>query len=166
MSKYTKTIVSFEFACALCTKPFIANSGNHKYCSKSCEQSFNRRNRGCECPGCGNIKHRTSSPNTLCPDCKTKELKKLTIKEYLDRVSARGGAQNKLAAMRGLGRSWNKQILLEPCAHCGYNKHVQLAHKRPLTDFPDTALLEEVHSPDNVIALCPNCHWEFDHPKE
>jgi hypothetical protein len=24
-------------------------------------------------------------------------------------------------------------------------------------------LLGEINSPDNVLILCRNCHWEFDH---
>lgn len=50
-----------------------------------------------------------------------------------------------------------------PCAVCGYTKHVELAHKRALQDFPDDALLSEVNARGNVIQLCPNCHWELDH---
>lgn len=49
------------------------------------------------------------------------------------------------------------------CCECGYSKHFEVAHIKPLKAFPLTATLREVNSLDNLIALCPNCHWEFDH---
>ena len=50
------------------------------------------------------------------------------------------------------------------CAHCGYDKHVEIAHVKPVSSFPQTALLLEINSRSNLLHLCPNCHWEFDHP--
>lgn len=50
-----------------------------------------------------------------------------------------------------------------PCSNCGYSKHIQLCHIKPIKDFSDDTLLKDVNSPDNIIQLCPNCHWEFDH---
>ena len=49
------------------------------------------------------------------------------------------------------------------CAACGYSKHTEVCHIRPIRDFPITALISDVNDPSNLIRLCPNCHWEFDH---
>jgi heterodisulfide reductase subunit B len=49
------------------------------------------------------------------------------------------------------------------CQTCGYDKHVEICHKKAIKDFPHTALVSEINSPDNLLMLCPNCHWEFDH---
>lgn len=49
------------------------------------------------------------------------------------------------------------------CAVCGYSKHVEVAHIRPVSDFEDFATIEEINSPSNLIGLCPNHHWEYDH---
>lgn len=65
--------------------------------------------------------------------------------------------------IRQFNRAWNKALLFLPCAACGYSKHVQLAHIKPVSSFPPEATIGEVNSPRNVIQLCPNCHWEFDH---
>jgi ferredoxin-like protein FixX len=46
---------------------------------------------------------------------------------------------------------------------CGYEKHVQICHIMPVRQFPDDATLEEINDPSNLVLLCPNCHWEFDH---
>ena len=47
-------------------------------------------------------------------------------------------------------------------AICGYDKHYEIAHIKPVSDFEDDALITEINSIDNLIALCPNHHWEFD----
>lgn len=49
------------------------------------------------------------------------------------------------------------------CAICGYDNHVEIAHIRPVSDFPGDTLISEINSKDNLIALCPNHHWEYDH---
>lgn len=65
--------------------------------------------------------------------------------------------------VRDLGRRWNKRLLALPCFTCSYNKHVELAHIRPLSSFPPETLLGDINAESNVVQLCPNCHWEFDH---
>ena len=49
------------------------------------------------------------------------------------------------------------------CACCGYEKFVEVCHIKPVTEFPKTASLDEINDMLNMIYLCPNCHWEFDH---
>lgn len=64
--------------------------------------------------------------------------------------------------VREFCRKWNPEIREMPCAFCGYEKHVELAHVEPIAAFPDGARLRDVNASSNVIPLCPNCHWEFD----
>jgi hypothetical protein len=49
------------------------------------------------------------------------------------------------------------------CVRCGYDKHIEVCHKRALTSFPPETPILVVNAPDNLVGLCPNCHWEFDH---
>ena len=49
------------------------------------------------------------------------------------------------------------------CQVCGYEKHAEYCHKRPIKDFPDSTTVQNVSGPDNILVLCPNCHWEYDH---
>jgi hypothetical protein len=49
------------------------------------------------------------------------------------------------------------------CAVCGYAIHVQIAHIKPVSSFPNETLISEINALPNLIALCPNHHWEFDH---
>lgn len=65
--------------------------------------------------------------------------------------------------VRSLGRQWNRTLLSLPCAKCGYERHVQLSHIKPIASFSGETTLGEINDPANVVQLCPNCHWEFDH---
>jgi len=52
------------------------------------------------------------------------------------------------------------------CQFCGYSKHVEIAHIKPISSFPDDTPLSIINATDNILPLCPNCHWEFDHGKK
>jgi len=49
------------------------------------------------------------------------------------------------------------------CQNCGYDKFIEVCHKRQVTSFPLDTPISVVNSLDNLAGLCPNCHWEFDH---
>ena len=53
--------------------------------------------------------------------------------------------------------------LLEECIKCGYNIHVECAHKNSISSYPDTTLISTINDPSNLAGLCRNHHWEFDH---
>jgi hypothetical protein len=48
------------------------------------------------------------------------------------------------------------------CQACGYAKHVEYCHKQPISSFPDSVTVQVVSGPENILVLCPNCHWEYD----
>ena len=48
------------------------------------------------------------------------------------------------------------------CAVCGYDKHYDVCHIKALKDFSLDATLAEVNHIDNLVAMCPNHHWEHD----
>jgi hypothetical protein len=50
----------------------------------------------------------------------------------------------------------------QECSHCGYSKHFEVCHIKPIHMFDLTTPISAINSLDNLIALCPNCHWEFD----
>ena len=49
------------------------------------------------------------------------------------------------------------------CHICGYDKHVEVAHIKAVSEFEDTATVNEINSVNNLVGLCPNHHWEYDH---
>lgn len=49
------------------------------------------------------------------------------------------------------------------CALCGYDVHTDICHIEDVAKFPSDTLINEINAPENLVALCPNHHWEFDH---
>jgi len=58
---------------------------------------------------------------------------------------------------------YNKSDKPKHCVVCGYDKHYEVAHIKAVSDFSDNSTIEEINNIDNLIALCPNHHWEYDH---
>lgn len=149
---------------------------NPKFCSRSCSATYNntgkRKATGKyledKCSKCGIHLNKTKHDDhrKLCPSCKLTrkdEYLCLTLNEYQTRLSVQDKHPSWVNAnIRNFARSWYKHLTKLPCAKCGYMKHVELCHKKPLSSFPKTATIGEVNSVDNIIQLCPNCHWEFD----
>jgi predicted restriction endonuclease len=48
------------------------------------------------------------------------------------------------------------------CYSCDYDKHIDICHIKPVAGFSDNCKLSEINSIENLIALCPNHHKEFD----
>lgn len=48
------------------------------------------------------------------------------------------------------------------CVLCGYDKHIEICHIKSVSSFGDNAMICEINHVDNLVALCPNHHWEFD----
>lgn len=70
--------------------------------------------------------------------------------------SARG------SIVRDAKNKYMKSGRMLSCAICGYNKHIEIAHIKPVSSFNDEATIGEINSIDNLIALCPTHHWEYD----
>lgn len=160
--------------CKECNKEFISNKkDNRKFCSISCSTIYN--NKKCKkiktkrlCTKCGaSVK---SYRNSLCEkhqkeylETRFEFIKELSLDDYWKRKSLENlHISSKNAHIRGLCRSWLKHLIKKPCANCGYDKHVELCHIKALKNFSPDSKLKEVNSEENVIQLCPNCHWEFD----
>lgn len=152
---------------------------NPKYCSRSCSASVNgslypkkkayRKQRICK--RCSQTFTRSVNHCSyyLCPIC-LKAYKESSISKdmrlayfYSARCMVGKHPSWKNSEIRRLNRKWNASLLLFPCANCGYDKHVELAHIKAITSFPKTAKIGDVNDLSNVIQLCRNCHWELDH---
>lgn len=51
---------------------------------------------------------------------------------------------------------------LKACKECGYDKHYEVCHIKSVSSFQENALIKDINHIDNLIALCPTHHWEFD----
>lgn len=161
--------------CKNCNKSFskvlsqFKKSENH-FCSKSCSASYintinPKRKTKKLCKDC--CEPLTSYLDSYCKKHKEQRLKdkykNKTIGEYRLKKSVQGKHPSWISShIRQFARSWNKPLISKPCAFCGYDKHVELAHIKGVSTFDDNAKLSLVNSETNIIQLCPNCHWEFD----
>ena len=84
----------------------------------------------------------------------------MTKGELLEKKGSRHSARTAIAnhARRlYMGSDRPKQ-----CTVCAYNKHVDVAHIRRVSSFSDDAFIGEINDLNNLMALCPTHHWEFD----
>lgn len=139
-----------------------------KFCNQSCSASYNNQRRYIKprrkvvrCLGCGK---ETQAKTGLCLPCLTRERSaqrdQITKGEMYKK---RSGYQSGRSSIRQHAAYAFVQTGREQrCVICGYDNHVDVCHMRAVKDFPDSATLGEINSPDNLVALCPNHHWELD----
>ena len=144
--------------CILCNKETL----NPKFCSRSCSAKISnkisiKRKKTNKCKKCNCLIY---SGITYCKSCyilKTNNLD-ITISKLIYSKHHRSSA---FALIRSKARKVIKN-LEKKCIKCGYNRHVEVCHIKPISSFKDTAKISEVNDINNLILLCPNCHWEFD----
>ena len=74
------------------------------------------------------------------------------------------GSRNKYNYIRMHSRRLIDSLGIDKvCSCCKFEHGVQICHIKSISDFPEDTPLNEVNSIDNLILLCPNCHWLFDH---
>ena len=142
------------------------------FCSHSCSASFNNigiaRNPA-KIRICKKCNNNYKGQSRYCSDCSKKSVeyyKSFTIKEYQEKLSMQGKHRSwRNAQIRDFNRSWNKNLKKIPCQVCGYSKHIEFAHIKAISSFPEDSTLGEVNDPTNILILCPNHHWELDNGK-
>jgi hypothetical protein len=141
-----------------------AETANAKYCSRSCAATVNgrlfpsrqRMVRSCNHCGTALLTRRTTcdSCNPSLVDWRTVSLQQLKTKAL----------QQYAAQIRSLARvAYRKSSRAKACAVCGYGTHYEVCHIKPINAFLPTDFVADVNRLSNLVALCPNHHWEFDH---
>ncbi len=148
-------------SCLKCGK----ETSNPKYCSKSCSASHTnslqaKRKKTKKCKDCNTL---IKASSTYCKECKPKFIPP----DYLlkDAIYDKHHKSSAFALVRWKAREVAKVLGFKSCANCGYDKHIEICHIKPISSFPEDTKLSEINHPNNLISLCPNCHWEFDHNK-
>lgn len=138
-------------------------TNNPKFCSRSCSAKISNKNPKRKvkklCKTCNN---KIQSSRTYCKECfiEFNSAKDLTLKEA---IYDKGHKSSAFALVRARARATNKIKSSFKCEHCGYDKHIEACHIKAISSFSEDSLLSEINHDQNLIALCPNCHWEFDH---
>lgn len=150
-------------ACQYCGQ----QTTNPKYCSRSCVAKHTnrlypkRRKKDRFCKHCGKAITHLKGRRTVCLSCNRSHVDwdTITIAEMRGRRR-----YQKHSAIRDRARQqYMRNGRPLRCHVCGYDKHVDICHIRALSDFPGDTLLTTANAPENLVALCPNHHWEFDH---
>lgn len=134
---------------------------NPKFCSRNCSATYTntthpRRKRKNKCKKCREL---IISGYTYCYDC---WYNRGNLSEY----SLKKLKEEKLYSQSYIGdnarRIYKQSDKNKFCENCKYTEHYEVCHIKPINSFSDSSLLLEINNIDNLIALCPNCHWEFD----
>jgi 5-methylcytosine-specific restriction endonuclease McrA len=145
--------------CICCSTP----TANQKYCSRSCAAKINNKipKRKKTKYYCENCKKECEYRRKYCELCfKHCTTPDFTLQEAVYEKHHRSSAY---ALIRSRARLTDKAKRITACEKCGYDKHVEVCHIKPISDFSPNTKLSEINSETNLIILCPNCHWEFDH---
>ena len=150
-------------------------TANKKFCSRSCSASVNnegvQRNFPKErfCVKCKSSFYNSKSHiSRFCELClnerKSKKVNEFTTLMELSERARNAGVHRSwwYTEVRTTNRRWNNHLIKE-CRKCKYSLHVELCHIKPISDFPQTATLGEINHESNIVGLCRNHHWEFDH---
>lgn len=146
--------------CFTCNK----ETSNPKFCSLSCSAIERNKNM---------IRKRRKTK--ICKRCPTLIVKKRTFCEVCSPLvkdwniitlgeTSRKRGTNRNTHIRDLAR--NKFLRTgypRKCLNCGYSKHFQICHIKPMSSFSEDIIIGVINDFSNIIPLCPNCHWEFDH---
>ena len=146
--------------CFHCGKEIERREENLKeknYCSVSCANKSNpKRKLTKQCEKCKTLIHKYKR---LCSNCRKNYKKRNSIEDRkLGSFKHLKGAL-RYSQVREHAREKAKE-LPNICTKCGYDKHVEVCHKKRIPDFDNETLIKEINSIDNIIKLCKNCHWE------
>lgn len=134
-----------------------------KFCSHSCAAIYNNRNRKknhyTNCIKCGK-EFPKNGRKKLCNECNSQiiDWSNITLKEVKNKRSYQGHSR-----IRDLARKlYFNSNLPKKCLVCNYDFHIEICHIKPIKDFADNTKITDINNLDNLVALCPNHHWELD----
>ena len=177
--------------CLNCDSIFITKDKRQKYCSRRCAAIVNNSKSikriaisYTNCKICGIHVDLKPKPDggfykrNYCDPC-LKALKITSlIGTFLECDLFVNQTKGSLYSRRKNWQSANSSIrsharkvyfasnLPKQCNVCAYDKHIEICHKKQVKEFTENVTILEINSLDNLIALCPNHHWEFDNLKD
>lgn len=118
-----------------------------------CEQTIECSKKQKYCNSCRKLKL-ASNKN---------QIDNLTKKDFFTKNKNWQSARSSIR--RHAVKIYNRSNRIKACQICGYNKHFEICHIKAVSNFDNNALIKDINHIDNLIALCPNHHWEFDNQK-
>lgn len=156
----------YEKTCLNCEKVFKVNRKQVKiFCSKRCSSIINNKKRknnkivlNKKCIRCDEL-ITEKGRRKLCVIC-INIPKYQTLKECIYSKGTRSGYYSYVRY-----HSRNKLLKIRKCLceYCGYDKFSECCHIKAISDFDMNTKIEEINDSENLLFLCPNHHWEFEH---
>ncbi len=155
-----------------CQNPICNNDPkNTKFCSRSCaavynNKLFHKRQPEGKCKTCDKP---VITTRVFCSaNCRRIHQSNVYTDTYINKtlaeLSREINDQNKYVKVRTNARMiYQHSGRSQSCFFCQYNRHVEICHIKPISEFSPDTTISIVNHIDNLVALCPNCHWEFDH---
>ena len=145
-----------------------------KFCSSSCSARHNNPSRRTtpstiKCKHCGDEVNNTNYKRKYCDKCYTKRKYIKKKNESCLNISKKEHFQGKYYfRARSLicgnaRRVYRNNNGSKKCIVCGYDKYTEVCHIKSVSSFSDDTLVSEINNFNNLVALCPNHHWEYDH---
>lgn len=143
------------------------DTSNPKFCSRSCAAIYNnklfpKKKRIRKLYKCIVCDVQMTNDRKYCDEHNPQKVdwSKVTI---ADTLYTNTYASNSYARIRDNAKCLYKRSDKPKKCLCGYDKHYEVCHIKAIKDFDKNTPISVVNSLNNLVALCPNCHWEFDH---
>lgn len=134
-----------------CAKSTISYHCGKKNCFKKVKSGF--------C-GCGNKK---DCDAIVCQKCRSNETLRKHEEKTLSEIALIGNARIKWSYLRKQAhKKMELNNIIKKCELCDFDLVVELCHIKSISSFPETALVKEVNSLNNMKYLCPNHHKMLD----
>ncbi len=151
--------------CQCCQK----DTKNDKYCSEQCfAKSKNRSIKSTKLKKCKACDNKINRRKTYCQECKNKGCKD-TVNGIIDNdvilsevIYDNHHRSSAFSLVRNRARSIALKNNMKSCLICGYDKHIEICHIKPISSFSLDTKISEINHLSNLCPLCPNHHWEYD----
>lgn len=151
--------------CKYCNNPIpvldcekVSTVRRKTFCNRSCKTSHTNHTRSL------NNQYKRSS-------------NKLPLHIYLETISVSNKTKGELfsnrinwQSARSAIQKHARNVYFTSATHthccridCTYDAHIDVAHIIPVADFSDDSLISIINDKFNLMGLCKNHHWEFDH---
>ena len=145
--------------CFKCQKP----TTNPKFCSKSCANSFaNKKPKRTKKKFFCHCGKETQNRRKFCKECHPnyRDWNQVSLFDVISKRKYQSHSRIRDNARKTFFKHMaGKQL---KCFNCGYSKHIEVCHIKPIYSFDLNTKIAEINSITNLVGLCPNCHWEFD----
>ncbi len=147
-------IIHSCFYCGKLTK-------NPKFCSRTCSAIVNNKLKLKRPPQgrCKICQIPITTRHRYCTDCRPSPT--IDLNRPINEMFY---AANRAGRFTGIREHAKKSIKhrQQSCQNCSWDIHVECCHIKSIASFPPDTPIGIVNHPDNLILLCPNCHYCFD----